>query len=127
MSQYTEAPCKGYPAGGAIAKNLRVKLLSTGKLAVAGISDKDIGVTENAAFAEDDDVTVRLRTAPGTHKVTVSEAVDAGAELYTAASGKVSDTYASGSYPYGVALEAATANADVIEVLRNSHGDTSKT
>lgn len=61
MSQKHESNVHGWAAGGAIGKFLRVKL-SAGKLAVAGISDREVGVSENAAFAEDEDVSVRLRT-----------------------------------------------------------------
>ena len=127
MSQYVETPTKSFVAGAAIAQHLRVKL-SAGKLAVAGITDKEIGTIIQAAFADGDVVGVRLRTAQGTTKM-IANATGcvAGAEIYTAASGKVSPTYATGSYPIGMALEASTADGDVIEVLRNSHGDTSKT
>ena len=123
MSQYTNSPCKGFTAGGAIGKFLRV-VLSTGKLAVAGIANKDIGTTENAAFADGDNVTVRLRTAQGSHKVIAATDVAAGATVYTAAAGKVSKSKGSGAFAYGTALEAAATNGDVIEVERNSHGDT---
>ncbi len=71
---------------------------------------------------------VRLRTAAGTCKmVAAATGITVGCEVYTAAGGKISHSYASGSYPIGMALEASTADGDVIEVLRNSHGDTSKT
>lgn len=126
MSQYVETPTKAFTAGAAIAQHLRVKL-SSGKLAAAGISDKEIGTIEAAAFADGDIVAVRLRSAQGTCKMVASGVVNAGSEVYTAASGKISGTYASGSYPLGVALETTTANNDIVEVLRNSHGDTSAT
>ena len=123
MSQYTNNPCKGFIAGLAIAKFLRV-VLSTGKLAIAGIGDKDLGTTENAAFADGDAVTVRLRTAQGTHKAIACEDIGAGVEVYTAADGKISKTKGVGAFCYGTTLEASTADGDVIEVLRNNHGDT---
>jgi len=128
MSQFVETPVRAFIAGGAIAQHLRVKAASTGKLSAAGISDKELGTITQAAFADGDVVGVRLRTAQGTCKM-VANATGCviGSEVYTAAAGKISPSYASGSYPIGVALEASTADGDVIEVLRNSHGDTSKT
>ena len=122
MSQIHESACHGYTASEAIAKHLRVILNSDGELEVAGIDEADIGTAENPAFADQDEVTVRLRTAQGTCKAVASEAFDAGAQLYTAASGKVSDTNASGSLQFGTALEEAGANNDVVEVLRHAGG-----
>ena len=54
----------------------------------------------------------------------VSEALAAGATVYTEASGKVQDTAQATAFQVGTALEAATADGDVIEVLYNNHGDT---
>ena len=126
MSQFVETPIKAFTAGGAIGQHLRVKL-TAGKLAVAGITDKEVGTIIQAAFADGDVVGVRLRTAQGTCKmIAAATGITVGAEVYTAASGKISHTYATSSYPIGMALEASTADGDVIEVLRNSHGDTSK-
>ena len=127
MSQIHESNCIAGVAGEAIGKNLRVKL-SAGKYYKAGISDKDVGVSENQAFADGDPLTIRLRTSKGTCKVVANATgVTAGGEIYTAASGKISPTFASGSYPFGMSLEASTADGDVVEALRNTHGDTSKT
>jgi hypothetical protein len=47
-----------------------------------------------------------------------SEAIDSGSAVYTAADGKVSDTAASTSYYIGTALEAASGDGSIIEVLR---------
>lgn len=115
MSQYVETPTKAFTAGAAIGANLRVKLTS-GKLAVAGTTDVELGTLEEASFADLDVRAVRLRTAQGTAKMVASEAISAGAAVYAAASGKVAAT---GTVRVGLALEAATANNDVIEVLRD--------
>lgn len=117
MSQYVKAPCRQFTAGAAIAKYLRVKL-SSGTLAAAGAADVELGTMENASLAANDVVSVRLRTAEGTQKMVASEAMSAGASVYGAASGKVGDT-ANGNY-IGTALEASTADGDVIEVLRGA-------
>jgi len=53
-----------------------------------------------------------------------SKAIAVGDTVYTAASGKISDTQATGAFEIGVALEAATADGEIIEVLRIGHGDT---
>lgn len=119
MSQYVETPTKAFTAGAAIAKHLRVKL-SSGKLAVAGVGASDepveIGTMEDASFADLDVVSVRLRNAQGTVKMVAAEAISAGVVVYGAASGKVADT--SSGAQIGIALEAALADGDVIEVLR---------
>src|SRR3990167_5179891 len=109
MSQFVETATKTFTAGAAIAQHLRVKL-SAGKLAAAGITDKELGTLEAASFADGDPRAVRLRTAQGTCKMVAGKAISAGAEVFTAASGKISDTFATSSFPIGVALEEATAD-----------------
>ena len=115
MSQYKEGPCGADTAAAAIAQFLRVK--TTGALAVAGVSDVELGTMEIAALAAGD-ATVRYRTAAGTVKMVAVEAITAGNPVYAAASGKVA---ASGALQIGTAIEAATADNDVIEVLRGDH------
>lgn len=120
MSQTNTNGVKAFTAGAAIAANLRV-VLTSGKLAVAGVGGGpdevlDIGTITQAAFADLDVRPVRLRTAEGTTKMVAAGAIAAGAAVYGAASGKISATI-NGSI-LGLALEAATANNDVIEVLR---------
>lgn len=124
MSQYVESNCKTFEADEAIAKYLRVKLDSDGKITTAGATDKDIGTAESEAFAAGDDIAVRLSSATGTQKCVAAGAITVGAAVHTAASGKVNDTQATGAFVYGIALEGASADGDIIEVLRNSHGDT---
>lgn len=122
MSQYVEACTKTFIAGGALPLHARVKL-TAGKLALAGLADKEIGTTERQAFADGDAIPVRLRTAYGTSKMIAAEALPVG-PVRTAANGKVADTAAVGSFLVGDALEPAAADGDIVEVLRNSHGDT---
>lgn len=124
MSQYVDGPCKTFECDEAIAQYARVKLDSDGKVTTAGLADKDIGTATVATFAAGESVAVRLRTAAGTHKMIASEALAAGATLYTEAAGKVQDTAQATAFQVGTALEAATADGDVIEVLANAHGDT---
>lgn len=117
MSQYVETPTKMFTAGAAIAQYLRV-ILSSGKLAAAGAHDEELGTLEAASFADLDVRAVRLRSAQGTVKMVAAAAVTAGNRVYGAASGKVDDV-ANGN-PIGIAIDAATADGDVIEVLRLS-------
>lgn len=114
MSQYSETSRKAFTAGAAIAQYLRVKL-SSGKLAACGVSDQSIGTIDEASFADGDVRNVRLRNTPGTVKMVAAGAITAGAQVFAAASGKIDDT--PNPYPEGIALEAATASGDVIEVL----------
>ena len=119
MTQYVEGPTKAFTAGAAIAKHLRVKL-SSGVLAVAGAGTSDepveIGTIEEAAFAAGDLRSVRMRNAQGTVKMVASAAIAAEAAVYGAAGGKIDDTTSGAAI--GIALEAATADGDIIEVLR---------
>lgn len=124
MSQFVDGNYKTFVADEAISEHLRVKLDSDGRVTVAGLADKDIGTAVTPAFAAGDSITVKLRTGSGTHKMVAIEAVAVGALLYTEANGKVQDTAASTSFQIGHAMEAATADGDIIEVLYGAHGDT---
>jgi hypothetical protein len=124
MSQFTDGNHKTFTADEAIAVHLRVKLDSDGRVTIAGLADKDIGTAVTAAAAAGDPITVRLRTAAGTHKMVAVEACAIGALLYTEASGKVQDTAAQTAFQIGHALEAAGNDGDIIEVLYYNHGDT---
>ena len=121
MAEYVETPCRTFTAGGALAQYLRV-VQASGTIAAAGLTDREIGTTEWPAIASGDLVAVRLRTAQGTCKMVANQAISIDTLVYTAASGKVSDTAASTSYMIGVALSASTADGDIIEVLRHNHG-----
>lgn len=124
MSQQVDSGFKGFLASAAITQFARVKLDAAGTISTAGLTDREIGIAQNAAFAAGDQVNVKLRTAPGTHKMIAAGAVTNGAIVNTQASGKIDDAATATGYPVGTALEAATANNDVIEVLYNNHGDT---
>lgn len=113
---YVESRKRSFTAGEAIAKHLRVKL-SSGKIVKAGLADNDIGTIDHAVFADEDDAAVNLRNLQGTELAVAADAFDLGATLYTAAAGTVSDTAASTSYKRGIALEAATAAGDIVEIL----------
>lgn len=115
MSQFVDEGTRTFQAGAAIAKYLRVKL-TAGKLAVAGATDFDIGVMEDAATAADQYLAVRLRNAEGTFPMVASEAISINADVYGAAGGKVSDTQ--NELFIGTALQAASADGSIIEVLR---------
>jgi hypothetical protein len=123
MSQYVDSSTKAFTAAGTIKQYARVTLGSGGTITEAGLAVKDIGTAMEPAVSGDV-ISVRLRTANGTHKMIAIEALAAGATLYTETDGKVQDTAATTAFQIGTALEAATADGDIIEVLYNAHGDT---
>jgi hypothetical protein len=107
-----EGSKRTFTAGAALEPRRRVKLSGT-SVVYAGDEEDAIGVTEfRAALGED--ITVRLINAGGTFEVTAAGAITAGAAIYPAADGKVEAT---GTTARGAALEAATANGDIIECL----------
>lgn len=114
MSQYVETPVRQFLSGAAIAQFLRVSLLSNGTIAVAEAGQAGVGTMEDASTAASQVVGVRLNSSHGTRKVVANAAISVGALVYAAAAGKVG---ASGAVAYGIALEASTADNDVIEVL----------
>lgn len=96
----------------AIGMGKRVVVNASQQIAVAGAAVAAIGVTmENIAASGYG--TVKLFSAPGTFQMVANAAITAGVQLFPAASGNVA---ASGTTAINyVALEAATAQNDVIE------------
>jgi hypothetical protein len=126
MSQQDDSGFKTFVAAAAIAKYARVTLGSGGTITEAGLAVKEIGTATNEAFAAGDRVTVKLRSAAGTHKMIAKEAMAIGALVYTEAGGKVQDTAETTAFIVGhvVDIVAPTAEGDIVEVLYNAHGDT---
>lgn len=122
MSQYVSNDVGPAIAGEALARYLRVKFNGSGRMVKAGLADRDLGTNELDAFADGDVTNVRFRNAKGTRKCVAAGAITKGADVYTAANGKLSATNASTSYYYGTAMEAAGADGDIFEVLPCSHG-----
>lgn len=103
---------KTFTAGAALEANRRVKLAS-GVLQYAGDEEAYIGVTLNK-YASGDQAAVKLKTTGATFLMTASAAITSGASAYGAANGKIEPT---GTAAQVTALEAATADGDIIEVL----------
>jgi hypothetical protein len=122
MSQMVDTNTRSFVAGAAIAQYLRV-VLSAGKLAVAGITDRELGQTERRTYADGDNVSVRLRNAGGTCIMVANAAIAVGADVFSAASGKVGAS-ASTARRIGTALTASAADGDWIEVLRHNSDET---
>jgi hypothetical protein len=109
---------KSFQVSETIDAHLRVKQdATTGKIEKAGLADNDIGTIDQAAVASTDYCAVNLRSLQGTEYVVAAGAIANNALVYTAANGKVSSTGAATSYLRGRALEKATADGDIIEIL----------
>lgn len=96
-----------------VGKRVFVDASNPSLIAVAGAAVGAIGVTtENIAASGYG--TVKLFSAPGTFIMCANAAITAGAQIYPAASGNIDDAGTT-ALPF-VALEAATAQNDLIEV-----------
>jgi len=121
MSQYSDTGTKTFTASAAITKYALVKYAS-GKVAMNGLADRPIGVAMDAAFADGDLVSVKLLNAAGSFKGIAKEALADAAVLYTEAGGKLQDTAEATALPVGIALQAASADNDIIEWLPLHYG-----
>lgn len=117
---------RAYTTGEALAEKRLVKISSsTVVYMTATATDIPAGVTQFAA-ASGDNVTIKHPHDGGTLEVTAGGAISAGADVYAAANGKVTAVpTAGGTYlRVGVALEAAAADGDIIEILPVLDGKT---
>lgn len=111
MSQFNDTGYATVTFTEAVGQYLRTDASGT----LCGITERGIGQACVAA-AIGDVAAVALHSKQGTTKVIASEAISVDAIVYTAAAGKVGAS-ASTAYPLGIALEAATADGDVIEIM----------
>lgn len=102
-----------FPNNSALGPYVRVKL-SGGYLVVAGAADDELGTLEHRALATDTLAAVVPREDPCSRLMIAAGVIAQYAEVYAAANGKVAD---SGTLIRGIALEAAAASGDAIEVL----------
>lgn len=109
MSQFNDTGYGSVTLSGSVSQYERV----TGAGAQAGAAAQDIGCVLQDGVSGDV-VGVSLVSKQGSQKMIASGAISEGAAVYNAASGRVAS---SGTNFRGVALEAATAAGDVIEVM----------
>lgn len=122
MAEFIDGPSKSYIANGAISIHQRVKLESAGTVAVAGLTDRDIG-TAFETVADGKPITIILSSKQGTVKMIAIEAMNIGVVVYTETDGKVQDTAQSTAYLVGTNMgPAPTTDGDIIEVMRIGHG-----
>lgn len=107
----------GYIAGGTIAANVLVKLDSTqGQVVVTtAITETPMGASLNSATSGQ---TIAVQTA-GKAKLTAKAAISLGAQVMPdgGGAGLIATAAGATAKSIGIALEAATAENDVIEVL----------
>ena len=117
MATQIEGANRTFRAGAAIPQFARVKL-SSEKLAACDATDQEIGFLVEEAFADLDPRAVRLSHSEGTFKAIAAGAISVGAVVYGAADGEVNDV--PNGYPLGIALEAASGDQSIIEILLQS-------
>tara|TARA_R110000868_G_C10895268_1_gene763907 strand:+ start:425 stop:787 length:363 start_codon:yes stop_codon:yes gene_type:complete len=111
MSQFNDT---GYQTV-ALTETVGLFLRTDATGTLCGIAERGIGVACTAGVSGDA-VSVALWSKAGTMKVVASAAISKDAIVYSAASGKVGAT-ASTSYKLGIAIEAAGADGDIIEMM----------
>lgn len=104
-------------AAGAIAKFARVTgpVGASRTFTIAGLTGRADGIALRAAAGTNDEVLVSLASGAGTLFGIASKAITAGAKIYGAADGKLSDAQGVGAFAEGYAITAAAADGDIIE------------
>ena len=115
-----------FVAGAAVAARRLVKL--AGREAVhntAAAADEPVGISEYAV-EQGGAMAVRLLSDAGTFEATAAGAFAAGDDVYAADNGKVQALpVAAGDYhKVGKALEEATADGDIVEILPYNYNAT---
>ncbi len=124
--QVNSTPILTLPCSAALNPYLRVKYDATYGLVVAGAEDVELGTTNTTHVVDgvgaSSVASVVDAKAPGTVKMVAAGAFDYGATVYGAANGKVDDV-ANGNV-IGIALQAASGDGAVVEVLRTKQAGT---
>lgn len=104
-------------AGAALAAKILVKMVA-GEAVPNTVDGVPIGVNDYAV-ADTENAEVSTLNVGGTLEIKASEAIAVSADVYAAADGEISALPAgAGDYvKVGVAMEAALADGDIIEVL----------
>lgn len=111
----SDSPNPTFQASAALAPYLRVVFDSNNELAAAGAAEYELGTLLQRCLAADDPAAIMPRQEYGIRKMVAAGAFSAYANLYGAAGGKVDD--APGGVFCGIALEAASGNNSIVDVL----------
>lgn len=119
---FTTGRVKTYKAGAsAIPQGTMVKFDTDGTvIAATGGTDVIIGIAEQATAANGQ-CPVIIRSAQGTAKVVASTTVSVGAKLTATTAGEAVTTTTDKHEVVGIALEAATTQGDLIEVIVSNY------
>lgn len=115
MTQQIDGDYKTFTSGEAISPFRLVKIAS-GVVTMCDATEMPIGVSTRYT-PDASPCSVKLITGRGTHKIEALLAVTAGASIYCCENGTVDDADPGSGLIVGIALEAATAQGDIIECV----------
>ena len=114
---FNEPNTKTFVASEAIPANRLVKLDSAGTVSIADITTTPIGTSPNTETADAGELGVRLLNTGGTFEMVADAAIVKGAVVYGQNDGKIDDDSGGSAVRVGVALQAASGDGSIIEVL----------
>jgi hypothetical protein len=115
MASQVDGAFVTFEAGEDLEQYRRVKLSGV-KVVYADADEDCVGVTQ-APVLNGYPVAVKTKKSPGTFKLVASEAIASGATIYGDADGKITDTDGGSYTKRGTALEAASGDGSIIQVL----------
>lgn len=113
-----EGPYITLVAAEALGAGARVKLDSAGKAALAAVGDPAIGFVDYRGAASGALATIAAITTPAMVHTIAHAAVEVGDLAYSQASGRLDDNDDSPSYIAGYFMDVATAQDDIVRVVR---------
>jgi hypothetical protein len=100
-----------------LTRGARVRVDSNGSVVLAGVTNGQCIGSVEGDITSGQYISVRLANATGTAEYIASGAIAVGAVVFPAANGKVGSASASANTAVGIALEASSADGDIIEVM----------
>lgn len=113
---------RSFPNGDGVAADKYLRVENNSGNVALGDQSEELGILETTLLAGDEMASVRFLQPGVTVRMVAAQAISAYADVYRAAGGKITDAQFGSEDRIGIALEAATGDGSIIEVLPTPGG-----